>query len=252
MPRKTKVKEIEPEQEQEIEANEPEPETDVEVEGPQEETKPAIKPKRTLTEKQLENLKRAREAALLKKKELKELAQKAKALPQKEIEVKAAEYDKLEEKKKQILEAPKTIKRSTKKVTKTEAEEEEEEKKPVHNIKNYKKYFKAYIIFKKNDNIDLIDPEYLTLLHEYDFEHYNRIPQPKYKNPPIVFIILDDLIGDNKVFKHQSLINNITIKHWHLGVNLVFTSQNPRSIPNIIRNYIDVYVLYKYANVKWY
>ena len=60
---------------------------------------PAIKPKRILTEKQLENLKRAREAALLKKKELKELAQKAKALPKKEIEVKAAEYDKLEEKK---------------------------------------------------------------------------------------------------------------------------------------------------------
>jgi hypothetical protein len=97
MPRKTKVIEVEPE----IEASEPEPETEVEVtvEGPQEieESKPAIKPKRILIEKQLENLKRAREAALLKKKELKELAQKAKALPKKEIEVKAAEYDKLEE-----------------------------------------------------------------------------------------------------------------------------------------------------------
>ena len=104
MPRKTKVIEVEPE----IEANEPEAEeeTEVEAEGPQEiedilvagaarqrkredagaasaafDTKPAIKPKRILTEKQLENLKKAREAALLKKKELKELAQKAKALP---------------------------------------------------------------------------------------------------------------------------------------------------------------------------
>ncbi len=81
-------------------------------------------------------------------------------------------------------------------------------------------------------------------------EHYNNIPKPRYKHPPIVFIILDDLIGDNKVFKRQSLINNITIKHRHLGVNLVFTSQNPKSIPNIIRNNIDVYVLYKFANVK--
>ena len=45
-------------------------------------------------------LKRAREAAALKKRELKELAQKAKALPKKEIEVKAAEYDKLEEEEK--------------------------------------------------------------------------------------------------------------------------------------------------------
>ena len=83
MPRKTKVIEVEPEQE--IEANEPEEVEETEVEGPQEieEAKPAIKPKRILTEKQLENLKRAREAALLKKRELKELAQKSKALPKK-------------------------------------------------------------------------------------------------------------------------------------------------------------------------
>ena len=117
-------------------------------------------------------------------------------------------------------------------------------------IEDYNKYVKAYKIFEKNENLNLIDPEYLILLYEYDFEHYNNIPQPKYKYPPIVFIILDDLIGDNKVFKRESLINNITIKHRHLGVNLVFTSQNPRSIPNIIRNNIDIYVLYKFANVK--
>ena len=117
-------------------------------------------------------------------------------------------------------------------------------------IEDYNKYVKAYKIFEKNENLNLIDPEYLILLYEYDFEHYNNIPQPKYKHPPIVFIILDDLIGDNKVFKRESLINNITIKHRHLGVNLVFTSQNPRSLPNIIRNNIDIYVLYKFANVK--
>ena len=136
MPRKTKV--IEVEQEPEIEASEPEPETEVEVEGPQEieEAKPAIKPKRILTEKQLENLKRAREAALLKKRELKELAQKSKALPKKEIEVRADEYDKLEEKKKQILEAPKAIKKTTKKVIEVEEEEEEVEKKPIKKTNN--------------------------------------------------------------------------------------------------------------------
>ena len=63
---------------------------------------------------------------------MKELAQKAKALPKKEIEVKAAEYDKLEEKKKQILEAPtpKPMKRSTKKVIEDEEEEEEVEQQP--------------------------------------------------------------------------------------------------------------------------
>ena len=64
------------------------------------------------------------------------LAQKAKALPKKEIEVKAAEYDKLEEKKKQILEAPKAIKKTTKKVVEVEEEEEEVEKKPVKKVNN--------------------------------------------------------------------------------------------------------------------
>jgi hypothetical protein len=117
-------------------------------------------------------------------------------------------------------------------------------------MEDYNKYVKAYKIFEKNENINLIYPEYLILLHQYDFEHHENIPKPKYKHPPIVFIILDDLLGDNKVFKRQSLINNITIKHRHLGVNLVFTSQKPKSIPNIIRNYIDVYVLYKFSNVK--
>ncbi len=47
------------------------------------------------------------------------------------------------------------------------------------------------------------------LLHKYDFEHYENIPKPKYKHPPIVFMILDDLIDDNKVFKKHSLIKNI-------------------------------------------
>ena len=60
-------------------------------------------------------------------------------------------------------------------------------------IEDYKKYVNAYKIFEKSDNINLIDPQYLILFHEYDFEHYLNIPQPKYKHPPIVLIILNDL-----------------------------------------------------------
>jgi hypothetical protein len=63
-------------------------------------------------------------------------------------------------------------------------------------------------------------------------------------------MIMDDLMDDNNVFKQHSLINRITITHRHSGVNLVFTSQTPKIIPDIIRNNIDVYVLYKFANVK--
>ena len=49
------------------------------------------------------------------------------------------------------------------------------------------------------------------LLHKYDFEHYENVPKTKYKHPPIIFMMLDDLIGDNKVFKQQSY--NITTKN---------------------------------------
>jgi len=90
----------------------------------------------------------------------------------------------------------------------------------------------------------------MLLLYQHNFSHPSDIPKPKYKYPPVVFMILDDLIGNNKVFKRESLINNICIKHSHLGINLVFTSQNPKSIPVIIRNNIDIYVLYKFANIK--
>ena len=64
-------------------------------------------------------------------------------------------------------------------------------------------------------------------------------------------MILDDMIGTNDCFKKGNcLIANICIKHRHLGINLMFTSQNPRSINNIIRNNIDLWCIYKFSNIK--
>jgi hypothetical protein len=77
MPRESKVIEV-PEREIEPEgAQETQKEEIDDVDKVKPEVKPEFKPKvpkRILTEKQLENLKRAREAALLKQKEIKELA----------------------------------------------------------------------------------------------------------------------------------------------------------------------------------
>ena len=57
------------------------------------------------------------------------------------------------------------------------------------------------------------------------------------------------MIGNKDCFKKgNSAISNLTIKHRHLGINLIYTTQNPKSIPNIIRNNIDLWVLYKFAN----
>ena len=59
------------------------------------------------------------------------------------------------------------------------------------------------------------------------------------------------MIGSNECFKKGNcVIANICIKHRHLGINLIFTSQNPRSINNIIRNNIDIWALYKFSNIK--
>ena len=134
MPKKTKVIEIE--------ENEPEGAQEVET---VEEVAPEIeeiktKPKRVLSEKQLETLALARVKAAEVKKKNKEEKLKALSLSKKENEIKALEYDKLEEKKKQLLEAPKTVKKTTKKVIEVEEEEEEEEeeiiKKPIKKVVN--------------------------------------------------------------------------------------------------------------------
>jgi hypothetical protein len=77
------------------------------------------------------------------------------------------------------------------------------------------------------------------------------IYQKQVQNTLIVYIILDALIGDTKVLNNNhNKQYNITIENCHLGVNLVFTSQNPCSIPNTMRSNIDVYVLYWFANGK--
>jgi hypothetical protein len=65
----------------------------------------------------------------------------------------------------------------------SEVEKDKEDK------EDFNKHVKAYKKIEKNDKIKLIDSENLVLLYEYDFEHFNNIPQPKYKHPPIVFNI---------------------------------------------------------------
>lgn len=119
-------------------------------------------------------------------------------------------------------------------------------------IEERAEYLKTWKRFLKvgEDRIDLLTPDELLMLHKYDFINPVHLPPLKYKFPPITFFILDDLIGNNDVFKRNGLINNIVIKHRHLGINLIFTSQNPKSITNIIRNNIDIFVLYRFANVK--
>jgi hypothetical protein len=115
-------------------------------------------------------------------------------------------------------------------------------------IKEYSDYIAAYKRFLKVKVIHLADDE-LQILTKFNFIDPKYIPAPKYKNPRVIFMILDDMIGNNECFKRGNCaISNLTIKHRHLGINLIYTTQNPKSIPNIIRNNIDLWVLYRFAN----
>ncbi len=83
------------------------------------------------------------------------------------------------------------------------------------------------------------------------FNDSETLQKPRFRFPPVLFIILDDLVGNNECFKKGNCtISNITIKHRYLGINLIYTYQNPKSIPNIIRNDVDIFCLYKFANNK--
>ena len=118
-------------------------------------------------------------------------------------------------------------------------------------IEIYNDYVKSYNKFLKTEDTTKLDDEELLLLNKYGFNDPKELKQPKYKYPPVIFLILDDLIGSNDCFKRGNCtISNLTIKHRHLGINMIFTSQNPKSIPNIIRNNVDIFCLYKFANTK--
>ncbi len=106
MPKKTKVIEVQPEEAQETE------EVSQEIEAAEE---VKIKPKRILSEKQLETLALARVKAAEVKKKNKEEKLKALSLSKKENEIKAIEYDQLEERKNNYWKRQKQLKKLLKK-----------------------------------------------------------------------------------------------------------------------------------------
>lgn len=117
-------------------------------------------------------------------------------------------------------------------------------------IEEFQQYIKAYKLFEKADDVDLLNNDIILILSKYNFTDPKELPKPKYKFPPVIHMIFDDLIADPRAFKKNSAISNLLIKHRHYGINMIFTTQNPKSINNIIRSNIDVYILYKFANAN--
>lgn len=120
-------------------------------------------------------------------------------------------------------------------------------KKKSDDYQEYLNYKKIYDKFIKNEN-RLTDEE-LEELDKFDFKEPNELFEEV--KPYVNWIIFDDLVGTGSfTLKSKSLINNLTIKHRHLKCNLIFTTQGFKQIPPIIRNNIDIYVIFKSASHK--
>ena len=119
-------------------------------------------------------------------------------------------------------------------------------------IEDYNEYIKVWKKYMAIDeDMSLLLPDELLILSKFDFKDPEYLKKPKYKHPPINFLIFDDLVGDNQAFKKShSALNNLTIKHRHLQCNLLFTTQYIKAIPPVLRRNMDIFVIFKFANVK--
>ncbi len=66
------------------------------------------------------------------------------------------------------------------------------------------------------------------------------------------FLVFDDLVGDPHTYKEShSAINDLCIKHKHLQCNLLFTTQNIKAIQLVLCCNLDIFVIFKFANVQF-
>jgi hypothetical protein len=120
----------------------------------------------------------------------------------------------------------------------------EEIKFHVDEVNKYEKYLKVLDKYD-NTNIQLTDDEYWLLYYN------NFLPMQEQKHI-ITHICFDDLIGDKNTFKksRDSGLVKFLLKHRHLYTNVFITTQYINAIQPIIKNNIDIFCLFKYANLK--
>ena len=77
-----------------------------------------------------------------------------------------------------------------------------------------------------DEDMSRLTNEELIILSKFDFADPENIKKPRYKLPPIIFMIFDDLVGDAQAFKKShSALNNLTIKHRLLQCKFLFITQ---------------------------
>ena len=114
----------------------------------------------------------------------------------------------------------------------------------VDEVNEYEKYMKLLDKYEKT-NQSLTDDEYY-LLYNNNFEPIEE------KRHIITHIIFDDLIGSKEAFKksRDGGLVKLLLKHRHLYTNIFITTQYVNAIPPIIKNNVDLFIIFKYMNIK--
>jgi len=114
----------------------------------------------------------------------------------------------------------------------------------VDEVNRYEDYLNFLDKYENTDQ-ELTDEEY-HLLYKNNFKPIEE------KRHIITHIIFDDLIGDRNTFKksRDSGLVKLLLKHRHLYTNIYITTQYINAIQPIIKNNIDCFCLFKYANLE--
>lgn len=119
-------------------------------------------------------------------------------------------------------------------------------------VKDYRAYVEAYKRYQKMSTAELkrcTDYDFLGLLYHYNFVDYRELEKP---DQYVYNIILDDCLANREAFsaKKANTLTKSILNSRHIGVNVLIASQNLKSIPKIIRNNVDIWVLFKCKNEK--
>jgi hypothetical protein len=111
-------------------------------------------------------------------------------------------------------------------------------------VNEYEAYIKVLEKYEKTED-EITDEEY-WMLYKNNFEPIEPVLHK------ITHFVFDDLIGSKETFKkaRDSGLVRFLLKHRHLYTNVFITTQYINAIQPIIKNNIDVFCLFKYANLN--
>ena len=121
----------------------------------------------------------------------------------------------------------------------------EDIKSHIDEVNQYEKFQKVLDKYN-NTNEELTEEEYWLI-----YNHQNITPIEE-KRHIVTHICFDDLIGDKEAFKksRDGGLVKFLLKHRHLYTNIFITTQYINAITPVIKNNIDIFCLFKYANIN--